>query len=648
MAKIRVYQLAKELGLSSKEAVQRLAEAGIPVKSHTSSVDDAAARAALSKPEISEKKLSENVAKDKPATKPKRAKRTKLKDKSAPKAKRAKRTKKGKKKSKPVAEPQADLKPSPEALEEVPGIKPEPISLPTEERLPEKEIFPSPTPLEAETPTEPPTELEAPGVDVHPAEGAVMEESAPEEEQLAPEIEEPVAPTKPSELEKPVTPTVSFKGLRPDLIKRVAGELGFDVESPAVPNVIQIPEMITVRELGEKLATSPGEIIKKLKDMEIVATIDWTMNSGMARRVAAEFGFEVEVTRVEDPLELWQDIEDVDVSEAREPDETFADHDRAPVGDLHQRMKEGLVRVRVRGEEGEKGQEEARSPYPTTTIPEEPDRDWVWRLPSEPSPASSVRYMRTELWIVAGAIVTMALLAWAVPRERGTQSPEMTTPTATSVDQGKRVATVPPPEIEELPAPPPAPLREWKVLHHFPRDGQKEQARRGAIRIFFNRPVEKDVVEHAFNIEPHEAGRFSWPKPDRLVFTPTTPLLPATEYTVTLTSVTGPQPKEEYKLLEARWSFTTGAIRTYGKDIKPLISAYCSQCHGARGQAARIPLQTYQHVSRYVVAGHAEQSPLYTFVQQRQHHINMAGPTHSTNDKLAVVKDWINVDKAAE
>jgi hypothetical protein len=39
---------------------------------------------------------------------------------------------------------------------------------------------------------------------------------------------------------------------------------------------------------------------------------------------------------------------------------------------------------------------------------------------------------------------------------------------------------------------------------------------------------------------------------------------------------------------------------------------------------------------------------LYTFIQARQHHINMAGPTHSTRQKLAVIKDWIDEDGAAE
>jgi translation initiation factor IF-2 len=40
MSKVRVHDLAKELGLSSKEAVEKLIALGIPVKSHSSTVDD--------------------------------------------------------------------------------------------------------------------------------------------------------------------------------------------------------------------------------------------------------------------------------------------------------------------------------------------------------------------------------------------------------------------------------------------------------------------------------------------------------------------------------------------------------------------------------------------------------------------------------
>src|SRR5687768_10554781 len=41
MAKMRVHELAKELGLSSKDAISKLAALGIEVKSHASSIETA-------------------------------------------------------------------------------------------------------------------------------------------------------------------------------------------------------------------------------------------------------------------------------------------------------------------------------------------------------------------------------------------------------------------------------------------------------------------------------------------------------------------------------------------------------------------------------------------------------------------------------
>lgn len=63
MGMIRVYQLAKELGLSTKELLSRLKEAGLAVKSHSSNVDEAQARALLaSPPRIQEEPEVEKVA----------------------------------------------------------------------------------------------------------------------------------------------------------------------------------------------------------------------------------------------------------------------------------------------------------------------------------------------------------------------------------------------------------------------------------------------------------------------------------------------------------------------------------------------------------------------------------------------------------
>ncbi len=212
----------------------------------------------------------------------------------------------------------------------------------------------------------------------------------------------------------------------------------------------------------------------------------------------------------------------------------------------------------------------------------------------------------------------------------------------------EEVRVIPPPKPEE---PPPVPSPQpgaWKALFTSPKAGATELSRRTQVKIFFNGPAEQDVVEWAFNISPSAPGAFSWPRPDQLVFTPREALRPATRYTVSLTPAIGFRDEKEYELHETRWSFATGSARTFEKDIKPLVSAYCVECHGGNGSAATIALDTYGDVSRYVVPGHSTKSSFYTFIQKRQHHINMAGPNHSTNTKLALIKDWIDEDQAAE
>lgn len=250
------------------------------------------------------------------------------------------------------------------------------------------------------------------------------------------------------------------------------------------------------------------------------------------------------------------------------------------------------------------------------------------------------------LWFLTAA--TVAVILFAMLQRKGSSSPE---PTAFSPPGAKaeKVAAIRPLPKAEEPALPPSPApKEWRVLFTAPRNGKGNVLRSTGFDIFFNVPVKREVAEWAFSISPDVAGTFSWPRPDHLVFTPTEALTSATEYTIFLNSTNGSRSGEEYKLFGGRWSFTTGEARTYDKDIRPLVTAYCTNCHGSTGSAAGIRLQTYGDVSRYIVSGRPGESRFYTFIQDRQHLIRMAGLNHSTNDKLAVIRDWIEQDGAAE
>jgi len=262
----------------------------------------------------------------------------------------------------------------------------------------------------------------------------------------------------------------------------------------------------------------------------------------------------------------------------------------------------------------------------------------------KPTRSGILPWWEKLLYLLVAAIV--ASVWWS---RVGPQHAVVSFPPATAAPAPQqKVAALPPPRAEEPPPRPSVPLRQWTVLFNFPTPGQSEVSRRPRIQIFFNRPVEREVAEWAFTISPSTIGGFAWPRADHLVFTPKGALQPDTEYTISLTPVDGSREKEPYELLRDRWSFTTGRARTYGRDIQPLVGAYCSTCHGSNGSAAGVPLGTYRDVSRYVVPGRSGESRLYTFVQERRHHINMAGPNHSTSTKLAIIRDWIDEDRGKE
>jgi len=248
------------------------------------------------------------------------------------------------------------------------------------------------------------------------------------------------------------------------------------------------------------------------------------------------------------------------------------------------------------------------------------------------------------LYLLVAAIVVTVWWNRVAPQHTVVSFPPATAAPAPQ----QKVAALPPPRAEEPPPRPSVPLKQWTVLFNFPTPGQSEVSRRPKIQMFFNRPVDREVTEWAFTMSPATPGGFAWPRPDQLVFTPKGALLPDTEYTISLTPVDGSREKEPYELLGARWSFITGQARTYGKDIQPLVGAHCGSCHGSNGSAAGVLLGTYRDVSRYVVPGRSGESRFYTFIQERRHHINMAGPNHSTSTKLAIIRDWIDEDRGAQ
>ncbi|MEE8152467.1 MAG: translation initiation factor IF-2 [candidate division NC10 bacterium] len=353
MGKIRIYELAKELGVSSSQAMERLAKAKISAKSPSSLVDEAAARTALAMAKVPEER-PKRVARKEPAKKPKTPKRVK----EAVEAK-------------PVPKPPVAAKPTPAPPKPAPGVTTKPKSPSAEAKLPKKEVPPRtpppgkgggavkrrsapppPTPAAQPTPAPakptppaaqptpapakptppaaqptpapakptppaaqptpapakptppaaqptpapakptPPAAQPTPAPGVKPPRVEPRRPGAPVLEKPAPVVKKPAPPEeRPARVTaKPAAPTAAPPTAPPEVKEPVP---------PPVLKVVKIPETITVKELSGKLGSSPSELIKKLMKMGIMATVNQNLKPELVKQVAVKLGFDVEVVPVE-------------------------------------------------------------------------------------------------------------------------------------------------------------------------------------------------------------------------------------------------------------------------------------------------------------------------------------------------------------
>ncbi|WP_019850971.1 translation initiation factor IF-2 [Desulfitobacterium sp. PCE1] len=75
------------------------------------------------------------------------------------------------------------------------------------------------------------------------------------------------------------------------------------------PKHIVIPETLTVQDLASRMSRKSGEVIKKLMDLGVMATINQEIDSETATIIAGEMGVTVEV-KVEKPITVIEEIED--------------------------------------------------------------------------------------------------------------------------------------------------------------------------------------------------------------------------------------------------------------------------------------------------------------------------------------------------
>ena len=330
-AKIKVIELAKELGVTSKDlmvAAEEMGHKGVRAMSPLDSTLANALRVKLGKGrELPEAPKPKRVAKPKEpreagdaaaavaeavAKKPSRAKKEKLED-----------------------EAPAEIKPAativkPRPVVPAPEVVPEPPFVP----LPEPEIVPEPT-VVAQSPPDMmkpaatvvgPKKPEPKIVPFRPIERPAPAPGPRPSRQPTGPFAPPrvsVSPARPTALAPPprpaplsAAPAAAPAALAPAPPAVAAPVV---VEEPPAPTpvevkreLIRVPESVTVGELAEKMRRKSGEVIKALVELGVMATLNELLDPTAAKLVADKFNVDVEIRSVEGDV---VDEEDLDPSQ---------------------------------------------------------------------------------------------------------------------------------------------------------------------------------------------------------------------------------------------------------------------------------------------------------------------------------------------
>jgi len=332
-AKVKMMELAKELGVTSKELMVAAEEMGHKGLRAMSPLDTTLANALRVK--LGRGRELPEEPKPKRAAKPKAPKDVAATD-GAPATKKAPaRSKKAAEIA--LEEPPAEIKPAATIVKPKPA--PEIASeLPLVAKL-ESEIAPEPSVV---TPAP-----EAPPAAAKPAAAAAASPAAPTrkpEPKIVPfrPIERstpPPAPVRPAR--QPATlfapPRVAAAPLRPAPARPAqpaaavaapgrpaappapAAAAAAAVETPAPPaevkrELIRVPESVTVSELAEKMRRKSGEVIKALLELGVMATVNELLDPTAAKLVADKFNVDLEIRSVEGEV---LDEEDLDPAQLK-------------------------------------------------------------------------------------------------------------------------------------------------------------------------------------------------------------------------------------------------------------------------------------------------------------------------------------------
>jgi translation initiation factor IF-2 len=101
----------------------------------------------------------------------------------------------------------------------------------------------------------------------------------------------------------------SFKPMKRKVVLKTSKKTEVTVPKP-IKRIIRIAEVITVADLAKRMGVKGGELIKKLMDMGVLVNINQVIDADVASLVAGEFGYEVEKVSLErqELLERKEDL----------------------------------------------------------------------------------------------------------------------------------------------------------------------------------------------------------------------------------------------------------------------------------------------------------------------------------------------------
>lgn len=364
MSKLRVYELAKELRMNSKELVERLKSAGFPINNYMSSLDmDSVARAkdylsGATSEILEEKRIKPTVIRRRRKIIPRVEEKIKEEE--------------------PVIE--EEVKPSIEETVSVPEEKLKEVLEEEGEKELKKELKEEPTPEQHRKEVEP---------KIKEVKAKIEKKKKDRPKAIPARIikKAPIQPPEPK-IQKPIAgvlPSIGIESLPEDLVKKEIGEKKKKKEEPhemkdatakrdyhrrrkevferedlyrdrehnfagrgklkkkgkldkkifkqteitvpkAIKRRIRVPDVISVAELAKRMAVKVTELIKKLMEIDMVVTLNQTIDIDSASLVASEFGYELELSSFEEEEILSEEEDKAEDLLSRPPVITIMGH----------------------------------------------------------------------------------------------------------------------------------------------------------------------------------------------------------------------------------------------------------------------------------------------------------------------------------